>query len=304
MSVALIDADIIAYQAATVSQVDCDWGDGEQGVSIDLDAALVTARQIVEQWTEKARCGRAILCFSSKDQMTFRAKLYPEYKSNRRGKERPVNLEPLKDILETEFKSYRFEGLEGDDVIGIIATSGHYSHTVIVSLDKDMETIPATIFNPRNDRRPRRISPQMANTKWLTQTLTGDTADGYPGLPGVGPVKAEKILAEAESSFAGMWAAVVAAYEAKDLTEDDAILQARLARILRASDFDREQQRITLWHPKAPTSLALSTLPPKGAVASSPSTPQPKAPAKAKSQRSSNAASDSGRSSSRARSKR
>jgi len=44
-----------------------------------------------------------------------------------------------------------------------------------------------------------------------------------------------------------MWPVVVAAFEKQGLTEDDALVQARLARILRPNDYDGES--ITLWQP-------------------------------------------------------
>jgi len=46
-----------------------------------------------------------------------------------------------------------------------------------------------------------------------------------------------------------MWEAVVAQYEKQNLSAQDALLQARLARICRASDYNFERQRPILWHP-------------------------------------------------------
>jgi DNA polymerase-1 len=62
----------------------------------------------------------------------------------------------------------------------------------------------------------------------MYQTLVGDTSDGYPGCPGIGPVKAEKVLGMPPN-----WQDVVGAYRAAKLTEADALVQARVARILR-----------------------------------------------------------------------
>ena len=66
--------------------------------------------------------------------------------------------------------------------------------------------------------------------------LTGDATDGYKGLPGCGPKGAIKVLGEPPtgdySDIASAWEWVVGAYARKGLTEDDAIVQARVARIL------------------------------------------------------------------------
>jgi len=61
-------------------------------------------------------------------------------------------------------------------------------------------------------------------------------------------VKATKILEDAEDP----WAAIVATYESRGLTEDDALIQARCARILRACDYDFKRREIILWQPARP----------------------------------------------------
>jgi DNA polymerase-1 len=60
----------------------------------------------------------------------------------------------------------------------------------------------------------------------------------------MGPKKAEKLLAEAPS-----WAPVVKAFTDAKLTADDALKQARLARILRWDDWDKEKKEPILWTP-------------------------------------------------------
>jgi len=46
------------------------------------------------------------------------------------------------------------------------------------------------------------------------------------------------------------WSLVENHYLKKGLTKEDALLQARLARILRWSDWDEEKSIIKLWEPK------------------------------------------------------
>ena len=57
------------------------------------------------------------------------------------------------------------------------------------------------------------ISEADADRYFLTQVLTGDTADGYKGVPGIGPKKAEAILGPRPD-----WAAVEKAYIDAGLT--------------------------------------------------------------------------------------
>jgi DNA polymerase-1 len=42
---------------------------------------------------------------------------------------------------------------------------------------------------------------------------------------------------------------VVAAYEKAGLTEEDAIVQARVARILRYEEFNQKKEEVLLWNP-------------------------------------------------------
>ena len=111
----------------------------------------------------------------------------------------------------------------------------------IVSDDKDMKTISGRLYRPMSDELLE-ISAEDADRYFLTQVLTGDTADGYKGVPGIGPKKAEAILGPRPH-----WGAVEKAYIDAGLTRDDAIQQARLARILRWSDWHEGEPM--LWTP-------------------------------------------------------
>ena len=59
----------------------------------------------------------------------------------------------------------------------------HEPGCVIVSGDKDMLTLPGQHW--RNDELIT-VSEMEANTAFYKQTLVGDTADNYPGCPGIG----------------------------------------------------------------------------------------------------------------------
>jgi DNA polymerase-1 len=155
--------------------------------------------------------------------------------------------------VEEVYKTQSFPGLEADDVMGILATRPGVN-CVIVSQDKDMKTIPGSVWN---GEELTTYSEDEADYHHMLQTLTGDTADGYKGCPGVGKVKAEKILAACTvwedggktANVYPMWPAVGTAYEKAGLTEADALQQARLARILRWSDWDRVNKQPILWSP-------------------------------------------------------
>jgi DNA polymerase-1 len=133
-----------------------------------------------------------------------------------------------------------FPRLEADDVCGIMATED--PTFVAVSGDKDFGTLPITWYNMLRDEM-RSVTPEEADKFHLIQTLAGDPTDGYMGVKGIGTKTAEKILEKDGYN----WETVVATYEKAGLTEDDALVTARLARILRASDYDGVD--IKLWTP-------------------------------------------------------
>lgn len=181
------------------------------------------------------------LCLS--DDTNFRKGLYDKYKGQRSWMRRPLALKAIRKWFIEEHDAVIMPNLEGDDVMGILATDPHKTHnTIIVSIDKDMKTIPGhyyrddTLFN---------ISSEEAEYYHLFQTLTGDVADGYPGCPKVGKVTAKEILDKDCS-----WEAVVKAFKKAKLTEEDALLQARLARILRHQDYNFEENVPYLWTPR------------------------------------------------------
>jgi DNA polymerase-1 len=84
--------------------------------------------------------------------------------------------------------------------------------------------------------------------RWhLVQTLAGDQTDGYSGVPGIGVKRAVTLFEEKGYS----WKTVVQAFADKDLSEDVALENARLAKILTVDDYDFDNQQPILWSPSA-----------------------------------------------------
>lgn len=113
-----------------------------------------------------------------------------------------------------------------------------------MSVDKDMKTIPCDLYNPGKGTR-RVVTVEEADRFHLFQTITGDPTDEYPGCPKAGPKAAEKAF----EKYGPTWAAVLSVYASKGLTEEDALMQARCARILRHTDYDFKRKEPILWTP-------------------------------------------------------
>lgn len=218
--------------------------------------ALEVLDEMMERIFERFETREHFLCFSAPP--NFRFGIDATYKNNRATSRKPLCYAQLREDVETAYTCKAFPTLEADDVMGVLATCPAYTkkyQTIIVSQDKDMQTIPANVWRQGDLVN---VSEAEADYFHLYQTLVGDTSDGYKGCPGVGKVKAEKLLSAAmtdtkvpsENLVANMWKVVVEQFEAKGLTEADALTQARLARILRWSDWDNEKKEPILWTPK------------------------------------------------------
>lgn len=267
----LIDADLMAYMAAAANQQDYDWGDGVTSTTTDLEAAKERLRSQIDEWMDACKADAFTICLSD-DFNNFRKGIDPTYKSNRGTVERPELLYILKDWLSGSYPHDRRRYLEADDVMGILSTEDHDEKRIIVSQDKDMITIPGWLYRPFDENPALRlVSVEEAERFHLFQTVTGDAVDGYPGCPGAGPKAAARAVDDREGVvshvhtftrgprkgeqetrwgpkvYPTVWQAIVSLYQKAGLTERHAIVQARLARILRNEDFDGS--RAILWNP-------------------------------------------------------
>lgn len=246
--IALIDADLLAWRFALTSEETYEWGDGETTATDERGMCDAISAQIAE-YQEKLRCDRVVVALSDPE-ANWRKGVLPSYKCKRDPTARPALWAAAREFMAAQYKSYMRPTLEGDDILGILATHPTLlpGRKVIVSIDKDMASVPGWLFNPMKDEKPRRITEADADKFHLTQTLTGDQVDNYPGCPGIGPKKAERILDDF-TDVATAWPLVVAAYESRGLTEADALVQARVARIARHTDYDFKRKEIRLWQP-------------------------------------------------------
>lgn len=242
MTTALIDGDIIAFRAAAKVQ---DMFDGE--AVADPRVAIREADHLIEQWTKYIKPNLTYICLSCPSRVYFRHDIYPEYKANRKELQRPPALSDVINHLREKYKCLVHTGLEADDVMGYYGTSPDLHNPVIVSIDKDMMTVPTKVLNPDKMRRPIRINKGQADLLMFKQAITGDSTDNYKGIPGIGTVKADKILSNSMQN--GIWNSVLQAFLDNKLTTEYALTMVRLARILRYEDYDVETGEIYLWHP-------------------------------------------------------
>lgn len=268
----LIDADVVAYQAASACEKATEWEPGYWTWHCEFEDVVRAVERKIAQYMEKLEADDYRLCLTDSDR-NWRLDVLPTYKGNRASVKKPLCLLAVREWLIDDKDALLRPRLEGDDIMGIFATwDAVKGEKIIVSIDKDMKTIPGLYYRDA-EAGVVEVTEEEADYWHLYQTLTGDVVDGYTGCPGVGPTKAEKLLkgnlkltsydheitrgkrkGEVEVRWEEVpaetpWETVVSCYEAAGLTEEDALQQARVARILRASDYDFKKKEPILWTP-------------------------------------------------------
>ena len=250
MRTLLIDGDLYAYQESIAVEQVIQW-EGKPGLFTlhsDVEPAEAAFNSLIKKLQRELKAEKVVLAFSDPDQRNWRVDLYPNYKAHRRrlGMRKPICYGPLVERVSARWDTVSFPRLEGDDVLGWLATNPNIKgDKVIVSVDKDMKTIPCSFYNTMHETLTEGVGALTADYWHMFQTLVGDTSDGYPGCPGIGAKTAPKLLNETKD----MWKAVQAAFLKKDLPVEAALMQARLARILRYEDYNIKKGEITLWTP-------------------------------------------------------
>tara|TARA_R110002051_G_scaffold1247_4_gene6915 strand:+ start:8418 stop:9158 length:741 start_codon:yes stop_codon:yes gene_type:complete len=235
----LIDADIIYHRAAFSCEDTYDFGD-EAIRTVDDNDVIELFDGMLLGIFGLLKPASYICCWS--DSRTFRHDIFPSYKANRTNVRRPVCIPEVKQHLIKKHPSILVSNLEADDIMGML--SSH--NTIICSDDKDLLTVPGLHFKPRKkELGVFRVCEYEADRLHLKQTLMGDSVDGFKGIPGVGDKKSDKIL----DADGVTWDTVRRAYAKANMTEDDALLMARLARILRPGEYDFVNQAPKLWTP-------------------------------------------------------
>jgi len=239
----LIDGDIIAYQSAVKSEQPIKWDDNLWTLHSYTPEAIKMVDDGIDALKKKLKADSIVVAIT--DTKNFRKDVLPTYKDNRKQKRKPLVLGDMRSHLIKKYKAVFYTSLEADDVLGILATKPSKDETIICSIDKDFMGVPCNYC--RDGETVQKISLNEANHFHMIQTLTGDTVDGYSGVPKVGAVTANKMLADKDMPVKDMWEIVVKAYEKAGMNEQDALQQARVARILRHGEYDKKTGEVKLW---------------------------------------------------------
>ena len=242
----LIDADYIVYKSCAAAETEIDWGNDVIVVSSRFsnarDKVNKELRKIQKQFDPFEVHTEMILFFS--DSQNFRKKILPAYKGHRNRK-KPCGYKRVIEDLKNDYQVIIMPTLEADDAMGIHATM--HPGQVICSPDKDMRQIPGDLYDMDKLSTVRK---EEGMQWWYIQTLAGDQTDGYSGVPGIGIKKATTLFEEAGYT----WETIRDAFIRAGQTEEDALVNARLAKILQVEDYDFTTEQPILFTPTASSS--------------------------------------------------
>lgn len=254
----IIDGDVVVYKVAegVADSFEVSTEEDDEYIYRNIgwaskEAATDMLEKLIDKICKDCKAQEVVICLSDMSG-NFRKKVNPNYKGNRKAI-KPILYEFLRKYMtETGYKVYEKPELEADDVIGILATSEKIikGDKVVWSLDKDFKTIPCKFHRaaPNGKDKSEVITNEKADWWFMYQTLIGDRVDGYIGCPNIGEKRARKLLGEVgEKTLEEMWEIVKKTFEKEGLSEDDALLNARMARILRAEDYDFKKKEVKLW---------------------------------------------------------
>jgi DNA polymerase-1 len=176
---ALIDGDIVTFRAAFSAEEETEsWVAQSRADKIVEDILGETDSDSYEVWISGDN--------------NFRYQVYPEYKINRHGARRPKWEHEVKDYLVRVWDSQVSNGCEADDMMGVRQCE-NTDETIICTIDKDLDMIPGWHWNFVKKIKYY-VTDEEAIRFFYYQMLVGDPTDGIKGVPGIGKVKAEKLL--------------------------------------------------------------------------------------------------------------
>ena len=145
--------------------------------------------------------------------LTFRNEAFPQYKAQR--EETPEDIKRSVPIIKDILTAYHIpvlqvDGFEADDVIGTLALKAGQQgvDTYMLTPDKDYAQLVRSnvyMYRPRHGGGYETMGPEEVNQKYNISSplqvidllaLMGDSADNFPGCPGVGEKTASKLINE------------------------------------------------------------------------------------------------------------
>jgi len=225
-----IDGDSILFKAACTAGGK---GDVRKSIKEQIDRI-------------EGECWMNPIQIAVKGRGNFRYDCYKDYKSNRK----PID-EKIRKLINyghehvvEKYTAHMADGMEADDLVSIWCWNSLKTETpyVVAHIDKDLNQIPGAHYN-YNKGEHYDVSPEEGYRYLMNQWVMGDSTDGIPGVPGVGPKKAEAYLKGIP--LERLERRVRALYRAKKLSKDYCQAMYDCVYMLQSmEEFDEHQSRI------------------------------------------------------------
>lgn len=194
VDIAFIDGDIIAPEANWIFR-------GQFNTTEPPDAVL--------KYADSRMAALCTCVFQSANLIAvqgrgnFRNVLHPEYKDSPSRRKSRESREPWFDGLRAYVASMPdvvlSHGAEADDLLRMWSCQVGSGSYAVVSPDKDLDCIPGLHVYPKNGFNTYEVLEEQARHHYWQQILTGDGVDNIPGLPQIGPARANALLSGAST---------------------------------------------------------------------------------------------------------
>jgi hypothetical protein len=248
--IALIDADTLIYTAALATEsrvelmpkesyTDDEWSaimdnptydEGDNSIyESDLGMLLWHARTKLDKILDMTGCQDYELHFTYGKE-SFRYKLYPEYKMNRKYIRRPMYLVEAKDWFVNNDKGVKHTYIEADDAV-VWLKRNYPEKYILCCVDKDVyNAVEGHHFNYYESGKFNKNMHWVDTLKedaemWpYMQAIIGDKSDNIIGLHGIGPAKVKKLITKGGDYREQL----IKAFEDNGKTVQDALLNLAL----------------------------------------------------------------------------
>lgn len=179
-------------------------------------------RDTVKSLAKSYDCGSIIIA-ADWGKSTFRREIYPEYKQNRQeivdaqtDEEREeselffAEYENTLALLAKEFPVFRYKGVEADDIAAWVVRNRkkfNYENIWLISSDRDWdllisEDVSRFSYVTRKETTLATWDYDVSPEFYISyKCLIGDKGDNIPGIAGVGPKKAAKLIEDYGDAF-------------------------------------------------------------------------------------------------------
>lgn len=174
-----------------------------------VENALHNVKSVIRTCLEELETDDITVFLSGSDNYRYEIAKTRPYKGNRDAAHRPTHEVAIREYIENTYPTVVSYGEEADDALGITQLQLGGLESVIATTDKDLHMIPGLKYNFVKKEKVY-VTEDEGMRHFFHQLLTGDVVDNIPGLPGIGKVKADRMLYG--KNVEEQWYAVVQKY--------------------------------------------------------------------------------------------